>query len=65
MDHAGANDAAIKGLKEKNLANLSFGPCHSHTINLPGKEFSKSCKEMHDFRTETQALKLVEKYITQ
>eukprot|EP00957_Ditylum_brightwellii_P127454 9719094-Ditylum_brightwellii.AAC.1 len=51
MDHADKNDAAMKELKKKNLANLSFGPCHSHTINFPGKEFSKSCKEMHDFRT--------------
>eukprot|EP00957_Ditylum_brightwellii_P087234 6640182-Ditylum_brightwellii.AAC.1 len=55
MDCAGTNGVAIKELKENNLANPSFGPCHSHTIHLPGKEFSKSYKEMHDFRKHWNA----------
>eukprot|EP00957_Ditylum_brightwellii_P079031 6010922-Ditylum_brightwellii.AAC.1 len=50
MDYAGINGIAIKELKEKNQTNPSFGPCHLHRTNLSGKEFSKSCKEMHNFR---------------
>ena len=42
LDKAGNNGVAVKELKGKNIANLTYGPCHSHTINLPGKEFNDS-----------------------
>ena len=50
MDRAGNNGVALKCLKEKNIADPTFGPCHSHTINLPGKEFNETCKLMNLFR---------------
>ena len=50
MDCAGNNGVAIKCLKEKNIANPAFGPCHSHTINLLGKEFNDTYNLMHFFR---------------
>lgn len=50
VDRAGANGVAVKALEEKNIADPTFGPCHSHTNNLPGKEFSDSCKLMSLFR---------------
>ena len=50
MDRAGNNGVAIKSIQSKKIANPTFGPCHSHTNNLPGKEFNESCKVMHQFR---------------
>ena len=50
MDRAGTNGKEIKELRSNNLARSHFCPCHSHTINLPGKEFSISFQDMNDLR---------------
>ena len=50
MDRAGNNGVALKDLQANTLANPVYSPCHSHTVNLPGKEFSKSCELMEKFR---------------
>ena len=50
MDRTRNNGVAIKYLKEKTIADPVFGPCHSHTIILPGKEFNDTCNLMHLFR---------------
>ena len=50
MDRAGSNGVAVKELKGKNIAKPTCGPCHSHTTNLPGKEFNDTCALMHKFR---------------
>ena len=71
MDRAGNNGVAIKQLKAKNIANPTYGPCHSHTINLPGKEFNESCSLMNKFRkawnksicTRGQLHKEIKKYL--
>ena len=49
MDRAGLNGVVVKELKGKNIAKPTHGPCHSHTINLPGKEFSDAYTLMHKF----------------
>ena len=46
VDRAANDGVAAKSLKEKNVADPTFGPCHSHANNLPGKEFNDSCKLM-------------------
>ena len=71
MDRAGPNSVAVKELKGKNIANPTCGPYHSHTINLPGKEFNNACTLMHKFRkasnksicTRGQFYNLIKKYL--
>ena len=50
MCRAGNNGVALKQFYETNIDNPVYSPCHSHTVNLTGKEFSKSCTLMEKFR---------------
>ena len=50
VDRAANDGVAAKALKEKNVADPTFGPCHSHANNLPGKEFNDYCKLMSSVR---------------
>ena len=50
MYRAGNNGVALKQFYETNIANPVYSPCHSRTVNFPGKEFSKSCTLMEKFR---------------
>ena len=50
MDRASTNIKAIKMVKEVTQYSPTLVPCLSHTTSLPGKEFRKECKLMHNFR---------------
>ena len=50
MYRAGNNGVALKQFYETNIDNPVYSPCHSHTVNLTGKEFSKSSTLMEKLR---------------
>ena len=50
MDRARINWVALKQFYVTNIANHVYSPYHSHIVNFPGKEISKSFALMEKFR---------------
>ena len=50
MDRAASNQKALRVIKESRVSDVTNEPCHSHTVNLLGKELTKSCDLLREFR---------------